>query len=102
MIDMMLDAMKNEGITDDSIEDETSFEKDAKLEHKAKKEFDTVTLVATALVMLVAGYDTTAQTLSFCAYELATHEELQKRLQVYYPLASFYLIYIVLSCSCTG
>ena len=29
------------------------------------------TVVATALVMMVAGYDTTAQTMSYMAYELA-------------------------------
>ena len=31
--------------------------------------------------MLVAGYDTTAQTLSYCAYELVKNPDIQKRLQ---------------------
>ena len=57
-------------------------EEDSKLEHNAdKKDFDELTIVATAMVMLIAGYDTTAQTLSFCAYELVKNPAIQKRLQ---------------------
>ena len=42
--------------------------KDAKLKHKTSvksKEMEEITIVATALVLLVAGYDTTATTLSY-------------------------------------
>ena len=81
----MLDATKApdgpDATADDDAQDQ--YDRDARLDHKSsKKDFDTLTLVSTALVMLVAGYDTTAQTLSFCAYELARHEEIQRRLQV--------------------
>ena len=41
-----------------------------------------MTVVATSLVLLVAGYDTTGMTLSFLAYELSQNQEVQARLQV--------------------
>ena len=82
LIDMMLDAMKNpyQSAQDEEVTDQ--YEQDAKFEYKHKKELDTMTLVATALVMLVAGYDTTAQTLSYIAYELVQNEKIQRKLQV--------------------
>ena len=43
-------------------------------------EDDDITLVSTALVMLVAGYDTTAQTLSFLFWVLARHPGTEKHL----------------------
>ncbi len=43
------------------------FEVDSALDHKIKsyKDVDELTLVATAMLILIAGYDTTAQTLSY-------------------------------------
>ena len=43
------------------------FESDSALNHKVKtnKEVDELTVVSTAMIILIAGYDTTAQTLSF-------------------------------------
>ncbi len=41
-----------------------------------------VSVVATALVLLVAGYDTTGQTLSYAAFELARNPKIQEKLQV--------------------
>ena len=40
-----------------------------------------MTLVATAFIMLVAGYDTTGMTLSYLTHELAKNPEVQQRLQ---------------------
>ena len=102
----MLDAMKNPTEVSQEEDSTEQIHRDSKFEHKNKKELDTATLVATAMVMLVAGYDTTAQTLSYIAYELAMNEEVQRRLQVLYActcaqhrfkllLFSFYFI----SCS---
>ena len=45
------------------------------------KEFDIITLCANAFVILVAGYDTTGQTLGFVAYLLAKHPDIQERLR---------------------
>ncbi len=41
---------------------------------------DLVTVGATALIMLIAGYDTTGQTLAYVGYILATHPEIQDKL----------------------
>lgn len=38
-------------------------------------------ITAQAILFLIAGFDTTALILSFFAYELATHEQYQKKLQ---------------------
>lgn len=79
LIDMMLDAMKD---TDDATHVDHEEDDDSKLHHKAnKKNIDDVSIVATAMVMLIAGYDTTAQTLSYCVYELAKNPEAQAKLQ---------------------
>ncbi len=75
LIDMMMDAMSSE-LKDELALNEHSqdqFEKDSQLQHdKAGKanvfktvEDEELAMVATAMNMLVAGYDTTAQTLSF-------------------------------------
>jgi cytochrome P450 family 6 len=62
--------------------EESQFEKDAKLSNvKATGKIDEVTIVATAMVMSVAGYDTTGLTISFASYELAKNPDIQERLQ---------------------
>ena len=80
LIDLMLDAMKDDDLEkDDDVEEE--HEKEMKLTHKRKKQLDELDIVATALVILVAGYDTTAIALSYTAYELANHPDIQEKLQ---------------------
>ena len=61
LIDLMLDAMR-----------------ESEAEGKDKED---VLIVATAMIMLVAGYETTAMTLSCCMYQLARHPEIQRKLQ---------------------
>jgi len=81
LIDMMLDAM--EGFKEeDQDENEDQYEADMKLIHKANgKDLDEMSLIGTAMVFLVAGYDTTGMTLSWICYELAKNPDLQRRLQ---------------------
>lgn len=55
MLDLVIDALKAQ----------SDFTEDQK--HKVK-ELDEATIISTALVILVAGYDTTAQTLAWACY----------------------------------
>merc|ERR1711936_1381227 len=77
----MIDAM--EGLKEEEQEEnEDQYEADMKLAHKANgKNLDEMSFIGTAMVFLVAGYDTTGMTLSWICYELAKNPELQRRLQ---------------------
>merc|ERR1712172_383676 len=81
LIDLMLDAM--EGLKEEEEgENEDQYEADMKMTHKANgKDIDEMGFIGTAMVFLVAGYDTTGMTLSWICYELAKNPDLQRQLQ---------------------
>ena len=83
LVDMMMESMREGGLTvDESEQDDDQFEKDMKLAHNSKvKSFDELTMVATSLVLLVAGYDTTGMTLGYACHHLACNTDVQERLQ---------------------
>ena len=74
----MMDSMRQDFVAE---KEEEQFERDMKLKLDSKKTLDEDTLVATAMVFMIAGYDTTATTLSFASYLLSKHPEEQARLQ---------------------
>ncbi len=79
MVDALKDDLSDELLTNQHANDQ--FEKDSKLDHKAeKKELNEVVVVATAMVLMIAGYDTTATTMAYVGYELARHQDVQDRL----------------------
>ena len=53
-----------------------------KLNHSQNNEdLDEIMIVATAMIIMVAGYDTTATTLTFTIYEMAKNPKIQAKLQ---------------------
>nr|APH81389.1 cytochrome P450 CYP3026B1 [Tigriopus kingsejongensis] len=85
LVDLMIDAIKFEKtLTPDETETDShsQYDQDAKLDHKVKKtaQFDETLVVSNSLLILIAGYDTTAMTMTYCAYELARQPNLQDRL----------------------
>merc|ERR1719178_212035 len=82
IIDLMLDCLKEDNSEEKETDDSNQFEKDRKFVHSrkgAKVSEDEV--VATALVLLIAGYDTTGMTLTYLAYAMAKNPEIQQKLQ---------------------
>ena len=87
IIDLMLDCMKEDG-GGAGCEDEASSEEqlveNAEIKSTMKdknKELDERSIIATAMIFMIAGYDTTATTLSFLFYNLSKHPEIQAKLQ---------------------
>jgi len=92
LIDLMIDCIKEEGAgaeievekldANDNKDIHEQYEKDMQFTHHVKqKQFNEDIIVATSLVLLVAGYDTTGMTLSFMGYELGKNPETQQKLQ---------------------
>jgi cytochrome P450 len=80
LIDLMLDCLDDDQQVEKENED-NQFDNDRKLSHD--KEGAKITedeVVATALVFLVAGYDTTGMTLSFLAYAMSKNPKIQEKL----------------------
>ncbi|TRY75154.1 hypothetical protein TCAL_08536 [Tigriopus californicus] len=84
LIDLMIDAIhaNNKPVEDElKPEDSNQYDQDSRLNHKVKTgAIDELMVVATALIILVAGYDTTAMTMTYCAYQLAMNPEVQDEL----------------------
>merc|ERR1711970_744858 len=83
LIDLMLDCIKEDTKEVTMDEPTDQFEQDMKLtsNNKSKHNLDELTVVATALVLLVAGYDTTGMTLTYLAYAMSKNPEIQQKLQ---------------------
>ena len=78
LIDLMIDAIKDELSVEDAEEHDEEMKKAL---HTKSKKLDEDKVIATAVVMLVAGYDTTAITMSTCLWYLTQYPDIQKRLQ---------------------
>ena len=83
LIDLMIDCIKDDVVRDENENELDQFHKDMAFQHEktGKVTLDEDIVVATALVLLVAGYDTTGLTLSFLAYNLAKNPDTQTKLQ---------------------
>ena len=80
IVDLMMDCLKQELVEEE--EDQDQYEKDMKLKmDKKTKPITEDTLAANAMVLLIAGYDTTATTLSYLSYALAKNPSVQEKLQ---------------------
>ena len=87
LIDLMIDCIEQEDSMDSNSNPEATseqqYEQDMHFTHHANNKSITEDMViATAMVMLVAGYDTTGMSLSSMAYYLAKHPDIQAKLQV--------------------
>jgi len=71
-LQIMLDAQKDED------EDSTADSSDGKLQKK--KTLTREVIVGQTVIFLLAGHETTATTLSFMAYSLAMHQDIQEKL----------------------
>ena len=78
LVDLMMDCLKQDVKGDEEGQDQCEEDTNLKVERTA---LDEDTLVATAMIFMIAGYDTTAITLSFLSYMLASHPEEQEKLQ---------------------
>ncbi|TRY78461.1 hypothetical protein TCAL_14092, partial [Tigriopus californicus] len=83
LVDLMLDALKADQET--RVENESTakshLDADGGLDHpNSDTSMDELKLVATAFVILIAGYDTTAQTLAITSFYLARNPDIQEKL----------------------
>jgi len=89
----MMDALKSgnetqfnkaNGQNEENIFAHEQFEQDSNFKQEPRsyqRQLDDMLIVSTALVFLVAGYDTTGNTISYAAYELAKRQDIQRELQ---------------------
>jgi cytochrome P450 len=84
LIDMMIDAINQESPNADQEEDlhaVDQYEKDTEIVGiTKKKKLSHDDVIATALLMLSAGYDTTGTAMSYILYELALNQDCQETL----------------------
>ncbi|TRY80497.1 hypothetical protein TCAL_13167 [Tigriopus californicus] len=83
LVDLMIDAIHFEKTLKEigEIEAYDNVIQSSSFAHKIKKtDFDETLVVSNALLILVAGYDTTAMTMTYCAYELAKSQVTQDKL----------------------
>jgi len=77
LVDLMVDCIKEENVENEELPEEENL-----LNHKKKnKKLEKAEVVATALLFLIAGYDTTGMTLAYLCYSLSKNPEIQERLQ---------------------
>merc|ERR550519_3061391 len=82
MLEAIEEDRSNKEEAENNNHEDEQFEKDSKLTNVNKKTLiDEANIVATAMVLLIAGYDTTGMAISFAAYELAEQPEIQEKLQ---------------------
>ena len=83
-IDYLTDVAKNKEEEVEDQEDKTEFDQDAKLESSSgkimKNEDLEVSLIATGILVFLAGNDTSASTLSVVFFFLANEQDLQQKL----------------------
>ncbi|KAM9372750.1 cytochrome P450 3A24-like [Phaethornis superciliosus] len=63
------------------IDSQNSHDSSKTAETKSQKSLSDEEILAQALIFVFAGYETTSSTLSYIAYNLATHPDVQQRLQ---------------------
>ena len=84
LIDMMIDAINEDSQNteqEDDLHAMDQYEKDAKIMGiTKKKKLSHDDVIATALLMLSAGYDTTGTAMSYILYELALNQDCQETL----------------------
>ena len=84
LIDMMIDALDSSKVEEDDDEHANDqFELDSKVQgvDKSKNKLGEDYIIATAIILMQAGFDTTALTMSNTLYELTLNPECQRRLQ---------------------
>ena len=83
MIDALRQDLSDEQEANEHQDDQ--FEKDAKMDYvkknkQSKTEDEELSIITTAMIILLAGYDTTGTTMAHGAYELAVNPEVQEKL----------------------
>ena len=73
----MIDHEKNESL---KINDENSNDSNEKMTNLSKRTLSDAEILSQCVLFLAAGYETTATSLSFIAYNLATNAKCQEKL----------------------